>query len=118
MAVLRHSSTRRAAPAIDCALPPASLSAVYISYTLPGREIGALRIEALEIDDRVLDKIESRHGVPFHEPEEACQSPHRHVRRGREGLFKVFSQTEAGRHRAGDDRPGAAPLPTHKGALG
>jgi hypothetical protein len=57
-----------------------------------------LRIEALEIDDRVLDKIESRHGVPFHEVEEACYSPRRHVRRGREGLYKVFSQTEAGRH--------------------
>jgi len=57
-----------------------------------------LRIEALEIDDRVLDKIESRHGVPFHELEEACYSPHRHVRRGREGLYKVFSQTEAGRY--------------------
>lgn len=57
-----------------------------------------LRIEALEIDDLVLDKIESRHGVPFHEVEGACHSPRRHVRRGREGLYKVFSQTEAGRH--------------------
>jgi uncharacterized DUF497 family protein len=57
-----------------------------------------LRIEALEIDDHVLEKIESRHGVPLHEAEEACYSPHRHVRRGREGLYKVFSQTEAGRH--------------------
>jgi len=44
-----------------------------------------LRTEALEIDDHVLDKIESRHGVPFHEVEEACYSRHRHVRRGREG---------------------------------
>jgi uncharacterized DUF497 family protein len=57
-----------------------------------------LRIEALEIDDLVLDKIESRHGVPLHEVEEACHSARRHVRRGREGLYKVFSQTEAGRH--------------------
>jgi hypothetical protein len=57
-----------------------------------------LRIEALDIDDHVLDKIESRHGVPFHEVEEACYSRHRHVRRGREGLYKVFSQTEVGRY--------------------
>ncbi len=56
------------------------------------------RIEALEIDDNILDKIESRHGVPFHEVEEACYSQHRHVRRGRQGLCKIFSQTEAGRH--------------------
>jgi uncharacterized DUF497 family protein len=57
-----------------------------------------LRIDALEIDDHILDKIESRHGVPFDEVEEACYSQHRHVRRGRQGLHKVFSQTEAGRH--------------------
>ena len=57
-----------------------------------------LRIEALEVDDHILDKIESRHGVPFHEVEQACYSPQRHVRRGRTGLYKVFSQTEAGRH--------------------
>lgn len=57
-----------------------------------------LRIEALEIDDHILDKIEARHGVPFPEVEEACYSAHRHVRRGREGLFKVFSQTEARRY--------------------
>ena len=57
-----------------------------------------LRIEALEVDDYILDKIESRHGVPFHEVEQACYSPQRHVRRGRTGLYKVFSQTEAGRH--------------------
>lgn len=57
-----------------------------------------LRIEALEIADDVLDKIESRHGVPFHEAEEACYSQHRHVRRAREGLYKVFSRTGAGRY--------------------
>jgi hypothetical protein len=57
-----------------------------------------LRIEALEVDDHILDKIESRHGVPFHEVEQACHSPQRHVRRGRTGLYKVFSQTEGGRH--------------------
>jgi hypothetical protein len=45
------------------------------------------RIEALEIDDHILDKIETRHGVAFVEVEEACLSWRRHVRRGREGLY-------------------------------
>ncbi|HXE73007.1 MAG TPA: BrnT family toxin [Candidatus Nitrosotenuis sp.] len=57
-----------------------------------------LRIEALEIDDAILDKIESKHGVSLQEVEEACLSKGRHVRRGREGLYKVFSQTESGRY--------------------
>lgn len=57
-----------------------------------------LRIEALEIDDQVLDKIETAHGVTFDEAEEACYSLLRHVRRGREGLYKAFSRTEAGRY--------------------
>lgn len=57
-----------------------------------------LRIEALEIDDHILDKIESKHGISFVEVEEACLSDERHVRRGREELYKVFSQTSAGRY--------------------
>ena len=55
-----------------------------------------LRIEALEIDDPILEKIESKHGISFTEVEEACLSDKRHIRRGREGLYKVFSQTIAG----------------------
>lgn len=57
-----------------------------------------LRIEALEIDDHILDKIESRHGVSFTEVEEACLSETSHVRRSREGLYKLFGQTAAGRY--------------------
>lgn len=56
------------------------------------------RIESLEIDDNILDKIESKHSINFVEIEEACLSNRRHVRRGREGLYKAFSQTEAGRY--------------------
>ncbi|MDD5700720.1 MAG: hypothetical protein PHU23_01615 [Dehalococcoidales bacterium] len=55
-------------------------------------------IESLEIDDHILDKIESRHGVTFDEAEEACLSESRHVRRSREGLYKIFSQTANGRY--------------------
>ena len=36
-------------------------------------------------------KIESKHGISFTEVEEACLSDRRHIRRGREGLYKVFS---------------------------
>ena len=57
-----------------------------------------LRIESLEIDDHILEKIESKHRISFAEVEEACLSDKRHVRRDREGLYKVFSQTAAGRY--------------------
>jgi uncharacterized DUF497 family protein len=57
-----------------------------------------LRIESLEIDDHILEKIELKHGVSFEEVEEACLSEKRHVRRSQEGLYKVFSQTVAGRY--------------------
>jgi hypothetical protein len=57
-----------------------------------------LRIESLEIDDHILDKIESKHDISFAEVEEACLSEKRHVRRSREGLYKLFSQTVAGRY--------------------
>lgn len=57
-----------------------------------------LWIEALEIDDHIQEKIESKHNVDFTEVEEACLSDKRHIRRGREGLYKVFSQTDAGRY--------------------
>ena len=57
-----------------------------------------LRIEALEIDDHVLEKIESKHGISFTEVEEACLSEERHVRRGRDGLYKVFSRTDGWRY--------------------
>ena len=48
-----------------------------------------LRLESLEIDDHILEKIESKHGISFTEVEEACLSERRHIRRGREGLYKV-----------------------------
>ena len=57
-----------------------------------------LRIEALEIDDHILDKIESKHGIDFAEVEDACLSGERHVRRGRDGLYKLFSRTGSGRY--------------------
>jgi uncharacterized DUF497 family protein len=57
-----------------------------------------LRIESLEIDDHILSKVESKHGITFEEVEEACQSEARHIRRSKEGLYKLFSQTESGRY--------------------
>ncbi len=56
-----------------------------------------LFIESLEIDDHILDKIEGKHNVSFTEVEEACLSDKRHVRKSREGLYKIFGQTTAGR---------------------
>jgi len=57
-----------------------------------------MEIRALEIDDDILDKVESKHGVAFDAVLEACLSRARHVRRGRDGLYSVFSQSEAGRY--------------------
>jgi uncharacterized DUF497 family protein len=57
-----------------------------------------LYIESLEIDDHILDKIEAKHGITFSEVEEACLSDKIHVRRSKEGLYKLFSQTIAGRY--------------------
>jgi uncharacterized DUF497 family protein len=57
-----------------------------------------LYIESLEIDDNILDKIESKHGVTFPEIEDACLSEKRHVRKSKERLYKFFSQTGAGRY--------------------
>ena len=57
-----------------------------------------LYIESLEIDDHILDKIESKHGITFSEVEEACLSDKRHVRKSKEGLYKLFGQTDAGRY--------------------
>ena len=57
-----------------------------------------MRIEALDIDEEILEKIASKHGIQLYEAEEACFSIERHVRREREGLYKVFGRTEAGRY--------------------
>jgi hypothetical protein len=57
-----------------------------------------LKIEALEIDDQILDKIEGKHGVTFSEVEEACISGKPHVRKSKEGLYKIFSTTMSGRY--------------------
>jgi len=46
----------------------------------------------------ILDKIESSHGVSFQEVEEACLSETTHVRRSKDGLYKLFGQTDAGRY--------------------
>lgn len=56
------------------------------------------RLEALEVDDHILEKIQVKHGVSFDEAEEVCLSASAHVRRDRSGLYKFFGQTEAGRY--------------------
>jgi uncharacterized DUF497 family protein len=57
-----------------------------------------LRIDLLEIDDHILDKIESIHNVKFEEAEDVCVSDNRHIRKGKSGLYKVFGQTPGGRY--------------------
>lgn len=57
-----------------------------------------LRIDYLGIDDHILDKIETKHSVTYFEVEEACLSSRNHVRRDRQGLYKLFGRTEGGRY--------------------
>ncbi len=57
-----------------------------------------LRIESLEIDDHILEKIECKHDIEFDEVEEVCAAENHHVRRGKEGLYKDFGQTNSGRY--------------------
>ena len=45
-----------------------------------------------------MEKIESKHGLSFEEVEEACQSEAAHIRRSREGLYRLFGQTPGGRY--------------------
>ena len=54
-----------------------------------------LYFESIQIDEHILDKIESKHGVTFADACEACYSDEAHIRRGQEGLYKTFSRTEA-----------------------
>jgi uncharacterized DUF497 family protein len=55
-------------------------------------------IESLEIDDHILEKIENKHNVRFKEVEEVCSLDNNHVRKGREGLYKIFGKTKGGRY--------------------
>lgn len=55
-------------------------------------------IEFIEIDDGILNKIESKHGVSLSEVEEVCLSDRRHIRRAKRKMYKVFGQTDAGRY--------------------
>jgi len=61
-------------------------------------------IDALEIDDQILEKIESKHDVRFEEVEEACYREDVHVRRGRDGLYKLFSPNQFGTVHTGGTR--------------
>lgn len=57
-----------------------------------------LRIRTLEIDAHIEEKIEQAHGVAFLEADEVAASPAHYVRRGRNDLYLVYGQTDAGRY--------------------
>jgi len=57
-----------------------------------------LYLESLSIDDHILEKIESKHKILYGDIEEVCFSETFHVRKGRDGLYKMFGKTLAGRH--------------------
>jgi hypothetical protein len=57
-----------------------------------------LYLESLLIDDHILEKIETKHKILWGDIEEVCYSESYHVRKGRDGLYKLFGKTLAGRH--------------------
>jgi hypothetical protein len=60
-----------------------------------------MRIDDLEIDHHIVDKIESKHGMTFTEVEEASFSRYRHVRGGGMGcISSLVRQTRGGTSRS------------------
>jgi hypothetical protein len=51
-----------------------------------------MRIDSLEVDDHILDKIEQKHGVSWAEVDEACRSGDRQVRQGRNATARLFQE--------------------------
>ncbi len=59
--------------------------------------VAGLRIEVLEIDPHIEDKLASKHGVTVEEVEEVCDSPFKPLRL-RAGLYALLGTTNAGRY--------------------
>lgn len=57
-----------------------------------------MRVEEIHIDEHILDKIESKHGLSFDEVEEAVFAVPRQLRRGRGRLYTLLGRTGAGRY--------------------
>jgi len=56
-----------------------------------------MQVDALEILESTLDKIERKHGVTFDEVQEMLFAGQPAIRRGHDGRYYFFGQTEAGR---------------------
>ena len=56
------------------------------------------RIDAIDVDPHILDKIQLKHGVAWHEVEEVCYGRRQAQRHGREDSLLVYGQTHAGRY--------------------
>jgi len=57
-----------------------------------------MQVDALEIPESTLDKIERKHGVTFDEVQEMLFAGQPAIRRGHDGRYYFFGQTEAGRY--------------------
>jgi hypothetical protein len=56
-----------------------------------------MHFDEIECSEAVAEKIQSKHGVEPSEVEEVLANDP-YTRRGREGLYYVFGQTDAGRY--------------------
>ena len=57
-----------------------------------------IRFLILGIDDHILDKIAIKHSVSYEEMDEAFYNRGRQVRRGRHGVYRLFSRSGSGRY--------------------
>lgn len=58
----------------------------------------AVDVNEVLADPQIVDKIASKHGLTWREVEEAVSNEDGRWRRGRGGMYVVFSRTSAGRY--------------------
>ncbi len=56
------------------------------------------RIDSVDIDEYILEKVQVKHGVGWQEVEEVCYSRRQAQRAGRDETLLVYGQTHAGRY--------------------
>ena len=56
------------------------------------------RIDAVDIDAHILDKIETKHGVTWREVEEVCFGRRQAQRHGREDTLLLYGRAHSGRY--------------------
>lgn len=56
------------------------------------------RLDVVDAEGHIREKILVKHGVAWDEVVEACQSTRRRLRRARSGTYKLYGRSDAGRY--------------------